>query len=256
MLDAAIAQLTGLNDATVAWKALFDPGETVGIKVNTISRYTTTPEVAYAVAQRLQDAGVPAEQIVLFDRSNGELAARGFTINDGGPGVQCRGAKAWAEPTTIAGSIQRLHDVLVSCDALINIPALKEHGISGFTSAMKNHYGTIDRPGQLHGNHCDPHIPALNGAPAIRAKTRLIVGDLLRTCPYDWNRMTKENTVAMSFDPVAHDFFARQVLLDRRDVDGRPGQYIAGLSHYLDTAVKLGLGASPEQTQIRESSLG
>jgi hypothetical protein len=256
MLDAALTQLTGLNDALAAWKTLFDPGEIVGVKVNTISRYTTTPEVAYAVAQRLQEAGVPAEQIVLFDRSDGELVARGFTINDGGPGVQCRGAKAWEDPMTIAGSTQRFHDVMLSCDALINIPALKEHGISGFTSAMKNHYGTIDHPRQLHGNHCDPYIPELNAVPVIRDKTRLIVGDLLRTCPYDWNRMTQENTIAMSFDPVAYDHVARQVLLDRRDADGQPGQYIAGLSHYMDTAVKAGLGADAARTEVLKTPLG
>jgi hypothetical protein len=68
MLDAALVQLTGIGDAAAAWRALFGPGEQVGIKVNTISRYTTTPQVAYAVAQRLIEAGLPAEQIVIFDR--------------------------------------------------------------------------------------------------------------------------------------------------------------------------------------------
>jgi len=256
MLDAAIVQLTGLGDALAAWSALFDPSELVGIKVNTISRYTTTPQVAYAVAQRLQDAGIPAEQIVLFDRSPSELEDRGFALNDGGVGVQCRGPKAWEGPATVAGTRQRVHDVMLSCDALINIPALKEHGISGFTSALKNHYGTIDSPGALHPNECDPYIPELNALPVIRDKTRLIVGDFLRTCPYNWSRMTKENTIAMSFDPVAHDWVARQILVDRRKADGKPGAYIEGRSHYLDTAVQMGLGADVEHTEVRKASLG
>jgi hypothetical protein len=256
MLDAAITQLTGLGDALTAWRALFDPGEVIGIKVNTISRYTTTPEVAHAVAQRLQDAGIPGEQIVLFDRTERELVARGFTVNDGGPGVQCRGAKAWEQPTAVNGTTQRVHDAMLSCNALINIPALKEHGTSGFTSAMKNHYGTIDRPGQLHGNHCDPYIAELNALPVIRDKTRLIVGDFLRTCPYNWNRMTQENTIVMSFDSLAHDYYARQVLVDRRDADARPGPYIVGLSHYLDTAFKMGMGADAGHTSVRKATLG
>lgn len=256
MLDAAITQLTGLNDALAAWRILFDPGEVVGIKVNTISRYSTTPETAYAVARRLQDAGIPAEQIILFDRSNGELKSRGFTVNADGSGVRCRGAKAWDQPTAVGESTQRIHDVMLACNALINIPPLKEHSFAGFTSALKNHYGTINGPEQLHGNHCDPYIPELNALPIIRDKTRLIVGDLLRTCPYDWNRMTKENQIAMSFDPVAHDTIARQILLDRRDADGRQGQYIVGLSHYLDTAVKLELGADTAHTEVRKAVLG
>ena len=252
MLDAAIVELTGLDDAMSAWRALFDPGEVIGLKVNTISRYTTTPQTAMAVVQRLQDIGVPAEQIVIFDRSHSELKTQGFPFNNGGPGVQCRGAKAWDQQTTVSGTTQRVHDVMLSCSALINIPALKEHGTSGFTSALKNHYGTIDSPGALHGNHCDPYIPDLNALPVIRDKTRLIVGDWIRTCPYDWNRMTKENTIAMSFDPVAHDHVARQMLIDRRNADGRPGQYIEAKSHYLSTAIDAGLGAGDEHSEVRQ----
>jgi hypothetical protein len=255
MLDAAIVQLTGLGDALTAWRVLFDPGETIGIKVNTISQYTTTPEVAYAVAQRLQDAGVLAEQIVIFDRWDGELRSRGYEINDDGPGVRCHGAKAWQEPTTVTGTTQRIHDVMLSCHALINIPALKEHGTSGFTSALKNHYGTISDPGRLHSTDCDPYIADLNAIPVIRDKTRLVIGDLIRICPYNWNQMTKENKVLMSFDPVAHDTVARQILLNRRQADGRPGAYIAGKSHYLDTAVNFGLGADAEHTEVRDRSL-
>jgi hypothetical protein len=163
---------------------------------------------------------------------------------------------AWEQPIEVAGHAQKVHDVMLSCDALINIPALKEHGISGFTSALKNHYGTIDRPGDLHAGQCDPYIPELNAVPVIRSKTRLIVGDFLRTCPYDWNQMTKENTIAMSFDPVAQDTVGRQMLLDRREADGRPGQYILGRSHYIDTAVEMGLGADVPHTEVRKAQIG
>jgi hypothetical protein len=256
MLDAALVELTGIGDAAAAWRALFDPGERIALKVNTISRYTTSPVVAYAVAQRLQDAGVPAEQIMLFDRTDWELRDRGYTLNPDGPGVRCRGAVAWDSPADVAGSTQRIHDVMLSCDALINIPALKEHGTSGFTSAMKNHYGTVSEPGRLHGNQCDPYIPALNALPVIGDKTRLIVGDFIRICPYDWNRMSVENKIAMSFDPVAHDIVARQVLVNRRAADGQPAGYIEGKSHYIDTAVEKGLGADASHLTLREKRLG
>jgi hypothetical protein len=256
MLDAALVELTGIGDALAAWRALFDPGERVGIKVNTISRYTTSPAVAYAVAQRLQDAGLAAEQIVLFDRTDWELRSQGYTLNPDGPGVRCRGAQTWESPVDVAGVTQRIHDVVLSCDALINIPALKQHGDSGFTSAMKNHYGTVSNPGQLHGNNCDPYIPAVNALPTIRDKTRLIVGDFIRICPYDWNRMSVENKIAMSFDPVAHDIVARQVLIDRRVADGQSAGYIEGRSHYIDTAIGQGLGADGAHLTLREQRLG
>lgn len=255
MLDAALVELTGLGDALAAWRLLFDVGETVGLKVNTISRYTTTPIVAYAVAQRLQDAGLPAEQIVIFDRTERELIERGFTINQDGPGVRCRGASSWEQPQDVGGSTQRMHEVLLSCHTLINIPVIKEHGTTGFTCALKNHYGSVNNPGALHGNHGDPYIPALNALSLIRDKTRLIICDAIRTCPYNWDQMTKENLVLMSFDPVAHDLLARRILLDRREADGRKGPYIAQRSHYLDTAVQMGLGADMERVQERRVSL-
>jgi hypothetical protein len=256
MLDAALVELTGIGDALAAWRVLFDPGEVVGIKVNTISRYTTSPVVAYAVAQRLQDAGLAAEQIVLFDRTEWELRGQGYTLNPDGPGVRCRGAQAWESTVDVAGITQRIHDVALSCDALINIPPLKQHGDSGFTSAMKNHYGTVSNPGQLHGNNCDPYIPAVNALPVIRDKTRLIVGDFIRICPYDWNRMSVENKIAMSFDPVAHDIVARQVLAGRLEADGQSAGYIEGRSHYIDTAIGQGLGADAAHLTLREKRLG
>ena len=50
------------------------------------------------------------------------------------------------------------------CTYLINVPVLKDHSIAGVTLSMKNHYGTIDNPGSLHGPtySCNPYIPALN----------------------------------------------------------------------------------------------
>ena len=256
MLDAAITLLTGLNDALAAWQVLFDPSETVGIKVNTISRYTTTPAVTYAVAKRLQEAGIPAEQIVIFDRSDGELKARGFTINADGAGVRCRGAKGWEQPVEVTGTRQGIHDVLLSCSALINIPAFKMHDMCGMSAALKNHYGSVHAPGSMHGNHCDPYIAELNAIPVIRDKTRLIVGDALRTCPYDWNRMTKENAIAMSFDPVAHDLLARRVLTERRETDGQSAGIVVERSGYLASAVELGLGADEDHIEARRAVLG
>lgn len=243
MLDAAITQLTGLNDALAAWQALFDPAETVGIKVNAGSRYATSPEVVYAVAQRLQEAGLPAEQIVIFDRSVHELSQRGFGVNPDGPGVHCQGVGEWVHPHDVAGVTQWLHDVLDRCDALINIPPIKEHPMCGLTSALKNHYGSVAQPGLLHGNHGDPYISALNALPIVRDKTRLIVCDALHICPYDWDHVIPECTLMMSFDPVANDMVARRLVLDRRAADGRPDACIESRSHYLQTAVEMGLGA-------------
>ena len=93
MLDAAITRLTGLADARAAWAALFRPGERMGIKVGTIStsRYWTHVPLVMAVAECLQDAGIPAEQIVIWDRDSAELMLAGYGLRREGPGVLCYG---------------------------------------------------------------------------------------------------------------------------------------------------------------------
>jgi len=39
------------------------------------------------------------------------------------------------------------------CDVIINMPILKDHQMAGVTFAMKNMYGTVDRP-----TRCTPTI--------------------------------------------------------------------------------------------------
>ncbi len=59
MLDAGLGTLTDQADVLAVWRALFDAGERVLLKVNCISSGgPTQPAVTTAVTQRLQDAGL------------------------------------------------------------------------------------------------------------------------------------------------------------------------------------------------------
>jgi hypothetical protein len=91
MLDASIIQLTGLKQARGAWSVLFSPEEKVAIKTNSIRGGATHPALVMALTECLQDAGVPAEQICIFDRNTSELEGEGYPINVDGPGVRCYG---------------------------------------------------------------------------------------------------------------------------------------------------------------------
>jgi hypothetical protein len=68
--------------------------------------------------------------------------------------------------------------------------------------------------------------------------------------------MTVENLIAMSFDPVAHDAVGRQILVERREADGRPAGSILSMSGYVETAVEMGLGGGMAQVDLREVNLG
>ena len=245
MLDASITRLTGLDDARTAWAALFAPGERVAIKVNTIagSSYWTHAPLAMAVAESLQDAGLPAEQIIIFDRATNELQGAGYTINKDGAGVRCYGTdRAYTGGWTLLDGDIGISDVLLSCDALINIPLLKTHGTSGISFALKNHYGTFDQPGRYHGN-IEQALGALNALDAIRDRTRLTIGDALTICTQNWNSAVNGDAILMSFDPVAHDAIGLQLFTAAREAaGGNANTAQRKVTAWLEHAAALGLG--------------
>jgi hypothetical protein len=157
MLDSGITELTGIEEPAQAWRSLFRPKERIAIKINTIgsggrgSEVWTHPELVSTVTDILQEIGIPAEQIVVFDRSDGELRRAGYVINDDGPGVRCQATGDHYQPGwQLVGEDVRLSRILLNCDALINMPILKSHGMAGLSFAMKNHYGTFERPEDFH----------------------------------------------------------------------------------------------------------
>ena len=258
MLDAGLSTLTGTSDTLSIWRALFDPGERVLLKVNCIAYGgPTQPAVTYAIARRLQDAGLAAENILIFDRTDWELESAGYTLNEGGSGVQCHGTRGDGSEAALSQATVRFFQEFDACDAIINIPTPKEHGTAGISVAMKNHYGSIKRPGALHGGRCDPAIAELNAQPTIRDKTRLIVGAALNVSPGDWNRPEREDALLLSFDPVALDTVGRDILVRHRQERGvGVNSLIEGVPQ-LNTAQTLKLGATDtDLVDLQEIVLG
>jgi hypothetical protein len=245
MLDTGLGALAGVSDALAVWRALFDPGERVLLKVNCIAYGgPTQPAVTYGVAQRLLDAGVLAEDVLIFDRTDNELAAAGYTLNEGGPGLQCHGSRGDGSEARLTQATVRFYQELDACNAIINIPTPKQHDGAGVSVSLKNHYGSVDNPGALHGNWCDPAIAELNAQPNVRDKTRLVVGAALNVSPCDWNQPAQENAILLSFDPVALDTVARDILVRHRQADGLDVGYLIEGARHLDTAQSLELGAT------------
>jgi hypothetical protein len=240
------------------WRALFDPGERVLLKVNCIAYGgPTQPAVTYAVAQRLRDAGLTAEDILIFDRTDDELAAAGYALNEGGPGVQCHGSRGEGTEAALTQATVRFYQELDACDGIVNIPTPKQHGGAGVSVALKNHYGSVNRPGALHSNWCDPAIAELNAQPTIRDKTRLVVGAALNVSPRDWNQPEREEALLVSFDPVALDTVGRDLLVRHRQALGHDAGYVIEGARHLGTAQALGLGATDASLiDLREVVLG
>jgi len=255
MLDAAVRHVFNADSAEQAWAQVAAADDVVAIKTNCIcALLATSVPVVQAVCTRLMDLGIPAEHIIVYDRASGELRNKGgFELCKSGPGVRIYGTDGdYDDPINHRSFHHRLTNILTQkASALINMPVLKNHGGAGITLAMKNHYGTIDKPGPYHGNNCDPHIADINDIPAIKNKTRLIVADAIRGC-WDGGPGPGAGTIwaykgiIVGTDPVACDTIGTGIIDAKRQEKGRPplGGGPGKLPKHINTAAGHGLGTN------------
>ncbi|MGD8239411.1 MAG: DUF362 domain-containing protein [Armatimonadota bacterium] len=260
MLEGAMLKLTGADTARDAWGSLFSADEVVGVKINCLFGIgaSTHPEVTSAVVAGLIAGGVKPDNIIVWDRADKDLLKSGYEIKRDGPGPRCYGTDGAYEPeaTKHRSFNGRLTKILTEdIDALVNVPILKDHGISGITVSMKNHYGSFDNPNKHHGNHCDPYIADFNSLGVVRQKSRLIVCDALLPVANGGPRARPEHTwpyrgMLVGQDPVALDQWGWQILEERRAAVGLPTLAEANRApRQLESAASLGLGTN-DQEQI------
>jgi uncharacterized protein (DUF362 family) len=263
MVDALLTELAG--GASNPWPVIV-PGinncTRVGLKVNCLNpSFPTSPAIVRAVVKSLI-ANVHHEcggNIIVWDRSyTDELKAVGKYdqyLRELGASVFIRGtangpqAPGYSEASfgTFEGSSPRLSRILLEqTDVTINLPVLKTHGQSGITAALKNIYGIIDNPESFHKPKLNTALPALFAIPAIRNSIKLTIVDGLRAVI---NRNTADppdsqpGRIFGSLDPLATDFYARDLVNDLRDARKfGPITPEADLA-WLDNAYNLGLGA-------------
>jgi hypothetical protein len=233
MLDESITALTGLNDACEAWSILFSPDEWIAIKVNTLfSQDCTHLSLVMAIVQSLQNAGIPPEQIILYDRWTHDLEQAGYPVNENGPGVRCHGAN-YTAGWMIADTDIGLVSVLLECDALINVPILTGVVFAGMgiSFAISNHFGT-----------------ELDTWPSIKDRTRLVIGDILTADTYQshYGRLVVGGSkLLMSFDPVALDTIGTQIAAEAYAAEGLDSADVTlQATSWLAHAAELGLGTN------------
>lgn len=278
ILDRAITTFTGHGTAADAWRKYFSPDDVVGLKINTLglSNIKGTDYVRHfaafneAVAAGLRRAGLRDQNIVVWDRSEEEMTEAGLTIQKDPGSMRVMANKAarrdpgdYAETGYPVGHLtSRVSRILAEvCTSIINIPVPKTHGNSVFTGALKNHYGSIDNPREMHASACtNPGIPEVNAIPIIRKKEKLVVADALLVVPeqgprWDPRFIRPFGGVIVGTDPVAVDAVALKILDDLREKDGL--DRIAARVPHLPLAEKLGLGKSrPEEIDLVSINLG
>jgi len=248
LLDRSIREYSGIEHPTAAWKKLVPVGKTIGIKVNGLGGRGISSHAAlvFAICERLQQAGVKPGNIIVWDRNTRDLEACGLTINTDPAKIRVFGSdtSGYVQEKVAFGSANvRLSKILAEqCDFVIGVPILKDHAMAGVTFAMKNMYGVIERPNELHGGNCNPGVADLNCVPAIRNKVRLTIGDAMSSV-YNGGPTFKPqflwypNSLIVGEDRVAVDHTAWQIL-DRKRVEVGIGKLEASnrLPRYIATA--------------------
>jgi uncharacterized protein (DUF362 family) len=252
-LGAAVARGAGEETPLAAMRHLFKPSDVVGLKVNTLAGagLSPSPLLVARLCDWLQQAGVPARNIVVFDRSDRELKGAGYTINRDTGGVRVLGINDdwdWTPREWGPGGSCFAKVLVQDITALINVGVVKDHDLAGVSAGLKNWYGVIHNPNKHHDDGCAPYIPHLAAYAMIHDRLRLTVidassaqchGGPARNPKWRW----PYQSVLASTDPVAIDAFAWRTIEDRRKEvglgtlaqDKREPKWIAG-------AAKLGLG--------------
>ncbi len=231
LLDRAMQSYFNRNTPAEAWRQVVRPGETVGLKVNCLAGKGGSTSVALvdAICERLQQAGIRQESIIVIDRLNEDLESAGFRPNSRSGRIRYMGndVLGYEAALSIHGSAGSLLSKTLTqlCDAVINLPVLKDHGIVGVTMALKSMFGVIHNPNKYHTNAGDPYVADVNMLPAIRQKVRLTIADGL-TAQYEggptympqWS--WPYSGLLVGQDPVALDTVGWQIIEQKRAEKG------------------------------------
>jgi len=260
MVHAVVMKLSGKSSPADAWKCYVKPDDVVAVKINCLfgRGACTHPCVTSAVVEGIRMAGVPADKIIVWDRTGKDLEKCGYQVGKI-DGVAYTGVDGdWEEePTRFHTCDGRFAKILTQkCTALVNVPVLKTHSLSGITFSMKNHFGSFHNAGaahgdrkerKVHGGMCDPFIAELNRLDVIRKKTRLIVGDALLPVANKGPQARPDATypekaILASTDTVAIDYVGIKMLDVQRKKMGLEGLEESGSAKCVFTAAEKGLG--------------
>ncbi len=181
MLDQTLTKFTGKNSVKDAWLSLVKPNDMIGL-VPTPHLNPTHEELVTAIKSSLIDSGIPEENI---------------TNAQGGP------------------------DKPKACTALIALPALKAHWLTGLGTVMKIYIQYTGNARQYHEQN-NSKLGETWTLPYVKGKTKLVLVDALHPlCDkgpqpdprYKW----AYNGLIAGTDPVAVDTVCLKIIMNKRE---------------------------------------
>jgi len=181
MLQQALTGVTGESDTKAAWLKLVGPGDVIGL-VPTPLMNPTHDELIETVTDSLVEAGIPKGNI---------RNAQGRSVD------------------------------LESITALISMPGLKAHWLTGIGTVLKNYILYSGAPRNYH--HQDSaKLGEIWNLPRVKGKTKLILVDALRpVCDkgpqFDPRYRWAYCGLMAGTDPVAVDAIGLKIIQAKRD---------------------------------------
>jgi uncharacterized protein (DUF362 family) len=187
MLDQVLLRMTGEKSVKAAWLSLLKPTDIVGL-VPTPHLNPTHRELVAAVIESLKDAGIPAGNI-----------------------------------RDVQGSAESVE----AATALISLPGLKAHWLTGIGTVLKNYIMFSGNPeGYHHANSAK--LGEIWNLPRVKGKTKLVLVDALRPlCDKgpqpDPRYMWPYKGLIAGQDPVAVESVCLKIITEkRRALRGEP----------------------------------
>jgi len=301
MIERSMLELTGERKVKKAWRKFVSPGERIGLKVNPVAgkSLSTSHQVVRAVIAQLEASGISRSQVTIWDRREFELTEAGFTTENY-PGIKIVGTEQmdkdglfygkdgklygehmidrdwyyWADvegeydeytiPYMVNGGKYSYFTRIVTkdLDKIINIPILKNAGMT-VTLALKNlAFGSVSNTGRLHAQLWNETCAQVCAFAPIRDKVVLNIVDGIKGCFNGGPGANPQffcdyNTIIAGTDPVAVDRIGYDIVLAKRIAEGLQKEGTPTALAFMQQAEELGLGVSDrEAIDVREVVTG
>jgi hypothetical protein len=242
MMHKGMMELTGAPSWTDAWRALFEKGDVVAIKVSPVGGRTLCSDalVLHQILNGLKEAGLGQRDIIVFNRYRQEFVAAGIdkwvpegirwdaaspAYSENQLGMDGYDPDKFIEMALVKPSdnpndphCRRSYVAKVisqQVNKIINLPVLKHHQSAGVTIALKNlSHGLVNNVNRSHvsptNNGCGVFIPTVVSLPVIRDKAVLHICDAVKA---SWHGgpgarpqyVWEHKTMYFATDPVALD---------------------------------------------------
>jgi hypothetical protein len=256
MVERGITALTGKPSTSDAWLSLVSTQDTVGIKVFSEPgpNSGTRPAVVAAVISQLLAAGLPPQQIVIWDKHQTDLRLAGYFDLAHRFGVRVAGSaesgydeKSFYENSLLGNLVwgdlefgkkgegigrKSFVSKLVTegMTKIINITPLMNHNEAGvFGNLYCLATGSVDNIGRFEADHARlaAAVPEIYALPALSDHVVLNITDAL-ICQYEGEERSLLhysailNELRFSRDPVALDVLSLKELNHQRELAKAP----------------------------------